>query len=233
MEERMDMSGYAGKKFVASFSGGKDSTLALHRAICCGMKPCRLITTWNTDMGRSWFHGLPGPVLESLSTAWGIPVALIRTTGPAYADSFENHLRMEKEKGAEICLFGDIDLEPHRQWCTARCEAAGLEACFPLWQENRKALVHEFLDAGYRAIITVVDTSVMDASFLGRELNRQEVDAIEACGADACGENGEYHTFVFAGPLMAGIVPFRTGDVIRQDHYAIMPVTSVECETRE
>lgn len=222
----MDLSEYAGKKFIASFSGGKDSTLSIHRAITGGMIPLGLITTWNTDMGRSWFHGLPDTVLESLSTAWGIPVALIRTTGPAYEENFERHLRKARMQGADICVFGDIDLEPHRQWCTARCESAGLEACFPLWQENRKALVHEFLDEGYRALITVVDTSRMGASFLGKELNRQEVEGIEACGADACGENGEYHTFVFAGPLMSEPVHFHVGTVIHQDQYAIMPVIS-------
>ena len=80
----------------------------------------------------------------------------------------EQQLRAAGEKGAEICVFGDIDLEPHRQWCTARCTAVGMEACFPLWQENRKALVLEFLDTGYRTLITTVDTSRMDASFLGR-----------------------------------------------------------------
>jgi uncharacterized protein (TIGR00290 family) len=224
----VDLSEFAGKQFIASFSGGKDSTLALHRAITGGMKPLGLVTTWNTDMGRSWFHGLPDMVLDSLSKAWGIPVTLIRTTGPAYAESFELHLVKARELGAEVCVFGDIDLEAHRQWCTARCEAAGLGACFPLWQENRKALVHEVLDAGYRALITVVDTSRMDASFLGRELNRQAVEEIEACGADACGENGEYHTFVFEGPLMTAQVPFRTGNVIFQDQYAILPVTSAE-----
>jgi uncharacterized protein (TIGR00290 family) len=228
MEELMDLSRFTGKYFIASFSGGKDCTLAIHRAITGGMKPLGLVTTWNTDMGCSWFHGLPDTVLDSLSKAWGMPVTLIRTTGPAYVERFEMHLVKARELGAEVCVFGDIDLEVHRQWCTARCEAAGLEACFPLWQENRKALVHEVLDAGYRALITVVDTSRMDASFLGKELNRLEVEAIEACGADACGENGEYHTFVFEGPLMSGKVSFRTGNVLRQDQYVILPVISAE-----
>ncbi len=222
----MDLSEFSGKHFIASFSGGKDSTLAIHRAITGGMIPLGLITTWNTDMGRSWFHGLPDTVMMSLSRSWGIHISLIQTTGQAYAENFEHHLRKAKAKGAEVCVFGDIDLEPHREWCTARCESAGLTACFPLWQENRKALVHEFLDAGYRALITVVDTSRMDASFLGKELNRQEVEGIEACGADACGENGEYHTFVFAGPLMSEPVMFHAGNVICQDQYAILPVIS-------
>ena len=138
----------------------------------------------------------------------------------------EQQLRAAGEKGAEICVFGDIDLEPHRQWCTARCTAVGMEACFPLWQENRKALVLEFLDTGYRTLITTVDTSRMDASFLGRELDHDVVDEIEACGADACGENGEYHTFVFSGPMMSVQIPYLAGETILQGQYAIMPVLS-------
>ncbi len=220
----MELASFTGRRFIASFSGGKDSTLSIHRAIAAGMVPAGLVTTWNTDMGRSWFHGLPDEVLDALSAAWRMPIALIRTNGPDYAANFEQHLWDARTNGVEICVFGDIDLEPHREWCTARCEAAGMEACFPLWQENRKALVHEFLDLGYRTVITTVDTERMGEHFLGRELDKPTVEEIEACGADACGENGEYHTFTFAGPMLVEKVPYRLGGLIRQDRYAILPV---------
>ncbi len=223
-DNRTILAALAGQRFVASFSGGKDSTLALHRARQAGMVPMRLITTWNTDAGRSWFHGLPEPILADLADAWGIPVTLMKTSGPAYTANFERQLAMAAAEGATFCVFGDIDLEAHRVWCTERCVAAGMSACFPLWRENRRELVFEFLDAGFRTVITTVDTGRLPEHFVGRRLDRETVAAIEACGADACGEEGEYHTFVFDGPGLAHPIAHRLGGLVRQDQYAMRGV---------
>jgi len=114
---------YNGRKFVASYSGGKDSILAIYRAIKLGMKPVSLIITFNVDMERSWFHGIPDELLSEVSASLDIPIKLIKTSGEDYAANFEKELKVQKENGAEICVFGDIDLEEHLQWCTARCDA--------------------------------------------------------------------------------------------------------------
>ncbi len=218
-----------GQRFVASFSGGKDSTLALHRAKQAGMVPLRLFTTWNTDAGRSWFHGLPDSILADLADAWGIPITLMRTSGEAYTGNFERQLAHAAAEGAAFCVYGDIDLEAHHVWCTERCVAAGLSACFPLWRENRRDLVFEFLDTGYRTVITTVDTERLPEDFVGRMLDRETVAAIEACGADACGEEGEYHTFVFDGPGMAHPIAYRLGELVRQGKYAMREVVPAGC----
>lgn len=213
-----------GKKFIASYSGGKDSTLAVYRAISQGMEPIQLITTYNLDKDRSWFHGIPQPLLDKISKELNIPIFLIKTTGEEYAQNFEKKLKEAKAAGAEVCVFGDIDLEEHLKWCTDRCIAAGIEAYFPLWQESRKKLVYEFIDAGFKTIITVVDTKRMDEKFLGQILTRELADEIEKCGADICGENGEYHTFAFDGPLFLSKVSYKTEEKVHSDNYAILPI---------
>lgn len=219
------MDKFKGRKFVASYSGGKDSTLAIYRAISQGMVPVELITTYNIDRHRSWFHGIPQELLNRISKEMNIPSSLILTKGEDYTKNFEAKLREAKENGAEFCVFGDIDLEVHLKWCTERCEAVGLEAYFPLWKESRKKLVYEFIDAGFKTLITIVDNSRMPGSFAGKILTREVADEIEKSGADICGENGEYHTFAFDGPLFKNPVKYTTGDKIEVDNLTIIPIT--------
>lgn len=218
------MKDYKDKKFIASYSGGKDSTLAIYRAMKQGMVPIELVTTYNTDRKQSWFHGIPRQLLDNISKEIEIPITLIETTGEQYTLNFEAYLKAAKEKGAEICVFGDIDLEEHLKWCTDRCLAAGIEAYFPLWKESRKDLVYEFIDSDFKTIITVVDNSRLGQEFVGKILTKTVAAEIEKCGADICGENGEYHTFAFDGPLFNNPVEFKTGNIINYDNYAIMPI---------
>ena len=213
-----------GKKFVASYSGGKDSILAIYRAIKLGMVPVSLITTYNTDRGRSWFHGLPEHVLSEVSESLHIPVRLIETSGEEYALNFEKELVLQRQAGAQVAVFGDIDLEPHRQWCTERCNSAGLEAFFPLWQEDRGKLVYEFLESGFEARITVVDTVQLDKKHLGEMLTKERAEMIRAEGADICGENGEYHTFVSDGPVFDRPVTPEFGEPFMYEQYVILPM---------
>lgn len=216
---------YSGKKFIASYSGGKDSTLAIYRAIKQGMIPQELIITYNIDKERSWFHGIPEPLLNKISKEMNIPITLIKTTGEEYAKNFEEKLRQAKQLGVEVCVFGDIDIEDHLKWCSDRCEAVGIEAYHPLWQEDRRKLVYEFINLGFKTIITVVDNSRMPEKFTGQILTREVAEDIAKSGADICGENGEYHTFTFDGPLFAHPVEFKTGEIIEIDNYTIIPIS--------
>lgn len=214
-----------GLRFVASYSGGKDSVLAIHRAIQSGMVLQALLITYNTDRERSWFHGIPEDILQKISQSFGVPVRLIRTTGSAYEANFEAALREERERGAQACVFGDIDIQGHLDWCSARCRATGLTACFPLWQEERRALAEECIRSGFRPTITVVDTKRLDASFAGRPLTLEALDEMEQAGIDACGENGEYHSFVSDGPLFSQPIPVAFGTPTVLDGYAVTPMT--------
>lgn len=215
---------YKGKKFVVSYSGGKDSTLAIYRAMKKGMIPKELITTYNIDKKRSWFHGIPEELLRSASKEMNIPINLMKTTGEDYAVNFENKLRESKKNGAEVCIFGDIDIEGHLEWCSEICKNAGIKAYFPLWQENRKKLVYEFIDEGFKTIINVVDNSRVPEDFAGKILTKEIAEEIERSGADICGENGEYHTFAFDGPIFSNPVGFTKEDAIRVDNFTIVPI---------
>lgn len=212
------------KRFVASYSGGKDSVLAIHRAIRQGMEPACLIITYNTDAGRSWFHGIPEALLEEVSDALKIPIHLIRTGGEAYRDSFVTELRRQKQAGVDCCVFGDIDIDDHLAWCEDVCREAGLEACFPLWKEARADLVREFIASGFTAEITIVDTTRLSEKHLKMKLSEEALESIGSEGADICGENGEYHSFVSDGPLFLHPVAFTWGETVHRGNYAIAPV---------
>lgn len=213
-----------GLRFVASYSGGKDSMLAIHRAIQNGMKLQALLITYNTDRGRSWFHGIPEDVLMAISESIGVPIHLIRTAGAEYGDNFEKALLEEKQRGAQACVFGDIDIPGHLEWGSERCRAVGLTPCFPLWQENRRALAEECIRSGFRPVVTVVDTSRLDASFAGKPLTLETLQRMEEAGIDPCGENGEYHSFVSDGPIFSHPVDVEFEMPIMQNGFAVVPI---------
>lgn len=213
-----------GKKFIASFSGGKDSVLSIYRAIKFGMKPLALIITYNKERNKSWFHGVPEGILKMVSDSINIPIWLIETTSANYVTDFEKTLEKGKSMGAEVCVFGDIDLEGHLNWCSERCENTGLQPCFPLWKEDRKKIVFEFIDAGFTTNITVVNRDKLSDKFLGKVLTKELCLEIEKEGADMCGENGEFHTFVSDGPLFSKKIDFVLGEKIMENEYSIMPI---------
>lgn len=207
-----------GKKVVISFSGGKDSVLSLHKAVSLGYEPIALMTTINKNKGDSWFHDISSDLLKQVSLAINIPLLLVECSGENYENTFEIALKNMKNLGAEACIFGDIDIAHHREWGEIRCKNTGLEAIFPLWQENRKTLVKEFIDLGYKAIIKKVNLKNMNVDFLGKTLSHKLLEEIKATGSDVCGENGEYHTFVYDGPIFSKEIPLKnTGDIINEN----------------
>jgi len=209
-------------RIAASYSGGKESALALHRAIQQGHEPIALITTFNADAGRSHFHGLPETILEGVANSLGIPLWLVHTTSKTYAKDFETALKRAKDQGAKACIFGDIDIAGHIEWCSQRCQNVGLEAMFPLWGENRGDVVHEVIDSGFIANITTVNTKFLDTGYLGQQLTKPLAARIAATGADICGENGEYHTFVSDGPIFGHPVEFSLGEKTTSGDYAML-----------
>lgn len=202
---------YKDRGFALSFSGGKDSTLALYRCIKAGMKPTALITTIDPEGKRSLFHGITPEVLNALASCLGIPVIKAECTSKDYEEKFVQALLQAKEMGAEILAFGDIDLEGHRSWGEARANQVGLLPLYPLWNEGREKLTHEFIDSGFKAYIKLVEMKYLDDTFPGRILDRETVQQIKERGADPCGENGEYHTLVFDGPIFKRPIDIKLG----------------------
>lgn len=218
------MSELKDKKFIASYSGGKDCTLAIHKAKNEGLILNGLIITYNTDQKRSWFHGIPESILTQVSISFSNPVRLIKTSGELYEKNFEEALNKERENGAEVCVFGDIDIEGHFEWCTKRCENVGLIPYFPLKYKNRRNVVEESIRSGFKSVITILNREKLSDNLLGKTLDLDIINEIEKQGADVCGENGEYHTFTYDGPLFKKRIEFNSGEFIIRDKYYIMPI---------
>ena len=200
--------------FAISYSGGKDSALALYRMIKQGHIPVAMITTVDNSRDRSWFHGIQPVLLNKVSESLNIPIIICSCKPEEYAESFEKGLKEAKALGAEACVFGDIDIEGHLEWNQVRCEKIGLKCILPLWQEEREALVKEFVDYGFKAIIKIVQLKNLDESFLGKTLTYDIIERIKDTGSDPCGENGEYHTFVYDGPIFGRPINFSENGMV-------------------
>jgi uncharacterized protein (TIGR00290 family) len=212
----------AGRRFFCSWSGGKDAYLALQRAVQRRGVPAALVCMLHEDGRVSRGHGLPLALLEEQAAALGIPLVTRATSWDEYEATFVPLLRELRAQGVEAGVFGDIDLQAHRDWVEGVCEVAGLGCHLPLWQEPRRRLLDEFLAGGSRATIVAVDSSKLDAGFLGLELDEAVIARLEAAGADACGEEGEYHTMVTSAPLFSAPVPLVWDGVDERDgHYVL------------
>ena len=188
-----------GTPFACSWSGGKDSALAFHRAVRAGLRPVALLTMFKEDGERSRSHGLRPEILVAQAEALGLPLVQGHATWDGYEATFIQKLAEVKALGAEAVVFGDIDLQPHREWEENVCAAAGLTPLLPLWLEPRRKLVDELLCAGFQASLVAVREGRLPMEFLGRRLSPALVDELEALGCDACGEEGEYHSVVVDG----------------------------------
>lgn len=182
--------------------------LALHRALEAGWRVEALLAMFDETGERSRSHAIPPALMGSQAQALGIPLVMRSAGWADYEAVFTEQLRAFAAQGLTHGLFGDIDLQPHRDWEEKVCASAGLQAVLPLWQQPRRALVDELFALGYRARVVCVDARFLDAGFCGREFDARFVADLPA-GVDACGENGEFHTFVFDGPRFAQPVRHR------------------------
>ena len=206
-------------KFVLSYSGGKDCILAMYRKIKEGCKPVALLTTIKKSTTESWTHGLNYDLLEQVSQSLDLPIIYVECDVSEYEDRFEEKLRVAKEMGAESVVYGDIDIELHRQWGVDRAENSGLKYEFPLWQEDREKLVYENIESGFKAIIKKVNLDYISSDFLGKTLTKDLVKKIKETGADVCGENGEYHTFVVDAPIFNNKINIKCENIEIKDNY--------------
>ena len=195
---------------LVSWSGGKDSCLALWRARRAGVEIVRLITAMDEQGERSRSHGVTPELLRAQGAALGLALQFYDTSWTSYEEKFIAMLRAAHGDGIRQAIFGDIDLEAHRAWEEKVCAAAGLQARLPLWGEARRALVDEFIAAGCKAVVVCVNNNYLGPEFCGREFDAAFLAALPP-GVDACGENGEFHTFVYDGPAFSHPVSWQRG----------------------
>lgn len=219
MTRPADLSDIDGLPFVCSWSGGKDSCLALQRAIAAGGELRALACMLHEDGDRTRSHGLPVGFLQAQAAALGVPVVLRPTTWDDYEEVFKGALREMAGSGVTAAVFGDIDIQEHLDWEERVAGEAGLRAFLPLWGSSRRALLDEAFAAPIEAIIVTTHAPDLDETFVGRTLTPAVVAEIEAAGADACGENGEYHTAVLDGPLFRRRVGLRVARTVSIDDY--------------
>jgi len=186
-------------KVFCSWSGGKESALACYRA---GLQGFEISFLLNMSGQSSHTHGLDSGLILAQSGSAGIPVIQRKTTWDAYEDKFKKAVAGLKERGIEGGVFGDIDIQGHRDWVERTCGELGVKPFEPLWQNDREKLLTEFVESGFRAIITVTKAELLGDEWLGRSIDRKFINDIKKVrGVDLCGEGGEYHTFVTDGPI--------------------------------
>ncbi len=190
---------FAGQHAVVSFSGGKDSCLALWRARQAGLDVRAVINVLEEGGERNRSHGVPVSLLEAQARALGVELVAPMTSWRDYEARFTETLASLKTRGFQVAVFGDIDLQAHRDWEEKVCARAGIDCYLPLWHDPRLELAREILRLGFRAIVVCVDSHHLEDSFCGRNYDEQFIADLPAA-VDACGENGEFHTFVFDGP---------------------------------
>jgi diphthine-ammonia ligase len=196
-----------GARALCSFSGGKDSCLALWRAQRQGIDVRTLLVMFEESGERSRSHAIPLPLIARQSQALGLDLITRNASWKTYEPIFTEALVSLRASGHEIAVFGDIDLQAHRDWEEKVCATADLIPVLPLWHGDRTALAHEVLEAGFRAVVVCVDGRYLGDEFCGREYDERFLRDLPA-NVDACGENGEFHTFVYDGPNFSAPVSY-------------------------
>jgi len=216
------------KDTFCSWSGGKESALSLYMATQSGSRVACLVNMITEDGVYSRTHGITASLLSEQALALGIPLIQRRATWDTYEAEFKALLGIFHGQGIRRGIFGDIDLDEHRQWVERVSRESGMNAVLPLWLENRNNLLREFIDTGFKAIIVAVDMQHLDDGWLGREINNEFVRDISSCEVDICGEAGEYHTFVYDGPIFQRKMRFEKGNVRISDGYAFLDIKPVD-----
>ena len=210
--------------FFCSWSGGKDACLAYYHAVQAGGKPCYLFTMLSEDGERSRAHALPLRILESQASSLGVSMVVGSAAWGGYEKVFVDQLWKFKEEGIEFGVFGDIDLEGHREWQEKVCDAVGMKAYLPLWGRSRREIVAELVDLGFQAVIVAVDEEKMDRGYLGRVMDRPLMDELESKGIDVAGENGEYHTVITGGPLFQNPIALDVKGLKSHENYCFLHI---------
>jgi uncharacterized protein (TIGR00290 family) len=205
------------EKVVVSWSSGKDSALAL--CAVQSLNDCEisaLLTTLVNDDGRIGVHGLRRILLKRQALSCGYPLEEVflpeGAANEQYEAALDKVLEKHREKGVSSVVYGDIFLEDIRKYREKHLEKTGMKALFPLWHRDTSGLAREFIDLGFKAVITSVDSRILDRGMLGRLFDRQFLSELPP-GADPCGENGEFHTFVFDGPIFHECIRYAVGEV--------------------
>jgi diphthine-ammonia ligase len=215
-------------KYAASWSGGKDSCFALWKARQKGLEVSYLLNITETTSKRSMSHGLNRELIALQATALGIPMLQRKATWETYEAKFKLALGQLKLKGISGLITGDIYLQEHKDWVDRVCAEADIEAVLPLWRMDTSQLLPDFIKAEFKAIIVGVKAEFFDATWLGRQINHELANDLQKLAAkvniDTCGEHGEFHTFVYDGPLFHRPIHIERTETVARHGYLFLDI---------
>ncbi|MBI3136267.1 MAG: diphthine--ammonia ligase [Bacteroidetes bacterium] len=208
------------KKLIMNWSGGKDATLALYYLLNeREFDVCGLLTSVNKEFGRISMHGVRQSLLIRQAAAIGLPLEILEIPGEVSMETYNGLMKSKmlllKEQGITHAAFGDLFLEDLKMYRTAKLAEEKIEAVFPLWKKDTARTVREFLALGFKAVTVCVDAKYLDDSFVGRLIDEQFLRDLPS-NVDPCGENGEFHSFVFDGPLFKSAIEFEIGEKVKR-----------------
>ncbi len=216
------------QKILLSWSSGKDSAWTLHVLRQRNdVEVVGLLTTINTHFQRVAMHGTRHTLLRAQANAAGVPLWEVPLPWPCSNEIYEEAMSVACAKaiqqGISSVAFGDLFLEDVRRYREDRLRGTGLEPIFPLWGRDTKKLILEMLDAGLRARIICADPSKLAGAFVGRDLDYDVLSRLPTA-VDPCGENGEFHTFAYAGPMFRQPIPIKDGETVTRDGFLFADV---------
>ena len=222
------------KKLLLAWSSGKDSAWTLHALRRQNIEVSALLSTINSSAARVAMHGVRRDLLELQAAAVGIPVWQIPLPWPCTNDDYEARMaeacRRAVAEGFGAIAFGDLYLQDVRDYRERQLAGSGLAPVFPLWEIPTNILARDMIDAGLRARLSCIDSRQLDPAFAGREFDRALLADLPPT-ADPCGENGEFHSFVYAGPMFREPIPIESGEVRNVDGFIytdlLCPVSSL------
>ena len=217
------------EKVLLSWSSGKDSAWTLHMLRQrTDVEVVGLLTTINTQFNRVAMHGTRKALLEAQAKAAALPLWEVPLPWPCSNDIYEQAMaaacNSALASGIKTIAFGDLYLEDLRKYREERLRGTGLTPIFPLWGRNTGKLIAEMLDGGLRARIVCVDPAKVPADFAGSDLDYNLLQRFPA-GVDPCGENGEFHTFAYAGPMFSEAIAIESGETVTRDGFVYADVT--------
>lgn len=210
------------QKLIVSYSGGKDSTLALYHTMQVG-KAIGLIVMLEEQGLRSRSHAMSMEIIQAQANALGLPIITASSSWNDYETEFLKLLADAKQQGAEVLVTGDLDMPEHGCWHDRITQQAGLKLCMPLWQRPHREVIEEFIQLGFKTMIVTVNLNLgMKVDDLGKILTLDYIQELENRGIDPCGEGGEFHSTVIDGPLFTAPIAVRKGDILYHENYAFL-----------
>lgn len=206
--------------YIASWSGGKDSCLACYLAIRQGMNISHLV---HFDRPNN-LHGVDPEMIRLQADLGGIPIIQRKVDSGDFEREFRKTVGDLAKSGITGMVFGDIYLEPHKEWVDRTCDELRIKAIEPLWRLKTENIVQNFLDLGFQTIIVSGNQKLIDKQFIGRKMDREFIDYLKSKKLDVCGESGEFHTFVTAGPLFHGRIEIRESEITSRDGFWFLDV---------